>query len=67
MTEKEKIIILIHQLKDESERYLSYLKCQLVCNNFDVLLRKEYDTRIVVFQELLGMLESGQSLDNFID
>lgn len=67
MKELEKVIILIRQLRSESFRYLAYLKQNPPKSEFDKMVRKEYDSRVLAYSELLTMLESGQPIENFID
>lgn len=74
MSEKEKIIELLKQLKETDYRYLKFLeeehcKPESAVQNpeFNFVLRHEYKIRINVYSEILDMLESDQDLSNFLD
>jgi len=65
------IIKLINQMRAESERYLAHLKERKITDSetaqFNASLKIHYDARVTCFSELLGILESGQPIENFLD
>lgn len=68
MTEKKQIIKLVTQLRDEAVRCREHLEAiNRPKTEFELRTIFEYKLRENIHAELLGMLESGQSLENFID
>jgi hypothetical protein len=67
LTEDQKIIKLVRQLRDEAVRYQKAIKEKSSLTRFELDLIKEYKIRENAHAELLGMLESGQNIEEFLD
>jgi hypothetical protein len=67
MSEREKLIKLIEQFKEESVGYLLFLKCPPPGKPFSQQLQAHYNIRVAAFSEILGILKSEQPLEDFLE